>query len=128
MTDKETMKQQYDYSIIVKHMPSKYSVFFAAILRIHFRIHCEEKTHKCNQCDFASVHTRSFRTNLKIYSGEKSQKNNQCNYAIVQAGQILPSRFFFHQSEDNAGDDDKKLEDVNRNVCAKSGMPEAHRA
>ena len=25
-------------------------------------------------------------------------------------------------------DDDKKLEDVNRNVCAKSGMPEAHRA
>ena len=43
-----------------------------------------------------------------------------------QAKYFLPD--FFHQSEDNAGDDDKRLEDVNRNVCAKSGMPEAHPA
>ena len=43
MTGKETMKQQLDFSIIVKHIPSKYSFFFAAILRIHYKIHCEEK-------------------------------------------------------------------------------------
>ena len=58
-----------------------------------------------------------------------------------QAKYFLPD--FSHQWEGNAGDDDKKLEDVNRNVdgdddkrledvnrnvCAKSGMPEAHRA
>ena len=78
-------------SLIVKHIPPKYSFFFAAILRIHFKIHCEEKTHKCNQCDFASVHTHSLRTHLKIHSGKKSQKK-QSMWLCICSGR--PNTFF----------------------------------
>ena len=84
MTGNETMKQQWEFSIIVKHIPSKQSFFF-------------------------------------------TKEQPICDSAFVEAGQILPSGFFPINRKIN-GDDDKKLEDVNRNVCAKSGMPEAHQA
>ena len=43
------------------------------------------KSHKCNQCDFASSHTGSLRRHLKTHSGEKSNNCNQCDFASYRA-------------------------------------------
>ena len=47
------------------------------------------KSHKCNQCDYASSHTGNLRTHLKMHSGEKPNKCNQCDYA---AGNLRTQR------------------------------------
>ena len=47
-----------------------------------------KKSHKCNQCDYASFHTGHLRTHLKTHSGEKSNICNQCDYATSQAGHL----------------------------------------
>ena len=39
------------------------------------------KSHKCNQCDYASSHAGHFRAHLKMHSGEKSNRCNQCDFA-----------------------------------------------
>ena len=46
------------------------------------------KSHKCNQCDYASSHAGQLRAHLKRHSGEKSNKCNQCGYASSQAGHL----------------------------------------
>ena len=43
----------------------------------------EEKSNKCNQCDFASAHAGSLRTHLKMHTGEKSNNCYQCEYESV---------------------------------------------
>ena len=40
------------------------------------------KSNKCNQCDYASSHAFSLRTQFKTHSGEKTNKCNQCREAI----------------------------------------------
>ena len=46
------------------------------------------KSHKCNQCNFASSRAGSLRRHLKMHSGEKSNKCNQCDYASSCAGHL----------------------------------------
>ena len=46
------------------------------------------KSHKCNQCDFATSQAGNLKTHLKTHSGEKANKCNQCNYASSQAGNM----------------------------------------
>ena len=46
------------------------------------------KSHKCNQCNFASSHTGDLGRHLKTHSGEKSNKCNQCDFASSQAGDL----------------------------------------
>ena len=46
------------------------------------------KSHKCNQCDYASSNAGHLRTHLKAHNGEKSKKCNQCDYASSQAGNL----------------------------------------
>ena len=46
------------------------------------------KSHKCNQCDYASSHAGHLRTHLKKHSGEKSNKCNQCDYATNYASAL----------------------------------------
>ena len=58
----------------------------AGTLRRRVQGHNEEKTNKCNQCDYASAHACHLRTHLKIHSGEKSNKCNQCDYATNHVG------------------------------------------
>ena len=41
----------------------------------------EEKSTKCNQCNYASVLASNLGTHLKTHSGENSDKCNQCDYA-----------------------------------------------
>ena len=48
-------------------------------------MHDGEKSNKCNECDYASVHASNLRTHFKTHSGEKSNKCNQCNFASSQA-------------------------------------------
>ena len=44
-----------------------------------------DKSHKCNQCDFAYSRTGHSRRYLKTHSREKSNKCNQCDNASSQA-------------------------------------------
>ena len=46
------------------------------------------KSHKCNQCDYASSNAGHLRAHLKMHSGEKSNKCNQCDFASSQAGNL----------------------------------------
>ena len=39
------------------------------------------KSHKCNQCDYASSRADVLRKHIKIHSEEKSNKCNQCEFA-----------------------------------------------
>ena len=48
----------------------------------------EEKSDKCNQCNFASYQTGNLRTHLKMHIGEKSNKCNQCDYASSYASTL----------------------------------------
>ena len=57
-----------------------------------------ENTHKCNQCDFASVKASKLKTHLKFHSGEKSFKCNQCDSVAVQAG-VLRTHLKIHSGE-----------------------------
>ena len=47
-----------------------------------------EKSDKCNHCDYTSSYANILKTHLKTHSGEKSNKCNQCNYASAQAGNL----------------------------------------
>ena len=48
------------------------------------------KSHKCNQCDYASSHAGhlAIRAHLKMRSGEKSNKCNQCDYISFEASNL----------------------------------------
>ena len=52
------------------------------------RGHLQEKSNKCNQCDFVSYRARNLRAHLKKHSGEKLNKCNQCDYASARAGAV----------------------------------------
>ena len=47
-----------------------------------------EKSKKCSQCNYASVHASALRAHLKTHSGEKSNKCNQCDHASSIAGNL----------------------------------------
>ena len=46
------------------------------------------KSHRCNQCGYASSHAGDLRTHLKTHSGEKANKCNQCDYASLHASHL----------------------------------------
>ena len=64
------------------------SAIFVGNFGRHLKIHSGQKSHKCDQCDYASVHASNLRKHLKTHSGEKAYKCNQCNYASVEAGSL----------------------------------------
>ena len=57
-------------------------------LRTHLKIHSEEKSNECNQCDYASSEAGSLRMHLKTHSGEKTNKCNQCDFASSRADHL----------------------------------------
>ena len=61
------------YSNVEKHYP-----FQEVLMKAKKN---EEKSKKCNQCDYATSRAASLRTHLKTHSGEKSNKCNQCDFA-----------------------------------------------
>ena len=50
-----------------------HSALYACNLRTHFKTHTEEKSNKCNQCDFASHQASNLRKHLKVHSGDTVQ-------------------------------------------------------
>ena len=56
------------------------------------------KSHKCNQCDYASSWAGHLRRHLKMHSGEKPNKCNQCDFASSQAAD-LRRHFKMHSGE-----------------------------
>ena len=58
----------------------------------------EQKSNKCNQCDFASVRTNHLRRHLKTHSGEKPNKCNQCDYKSSRAD-VLRTHLKTHSGE-----------------------------
>ena len=57
-------------------------------LRRHVEGHNEEKSKKCNQCDYASAHGGNLRTHLTMHRGEKSNKCNKCDFALAPADNL----------------------------------------
>ena len=47
-----------------------------------------EKSHKCNQCEYASSRSGNLRMHMYTHSGEKFHKCNQCNFASYTASQL----------------------------------------
>ena len=60
----------------------------AGNLKTHLQRHSGEKTNKCNQCDYASSEASNLRTHLKTHSGEKSNKCNLCDFASIKASDL----------------------------------------
>ena len=59
---------------------------YASTLKTHINgKHNRERSHKCNQCEFASSFSSSLRTHSKKHSGEKPNKCSLCKYASYQA-------------------------------------------
>ena len=56
------------------------------------------KSHKCNQCEYASSRADHFNNHLKTHSGEKPNKCYQCDYASSQAGD-LRTHLIMHSRE-----------------------------
>ena len=48
----------------------------------------EEKSSKCDQCDYASSHASKLRIHLKTHTGEKPNKCSQCDYASSYIGNL----------------------------------------
>ena len=48
----------------------------------------EEKSNKCNQCDYASSRADKLMTHLKTHSGEKPYKCKQCDFASLRADKL----------------------------------------
>ena len=67
----------------------EYATSHTSALRAHLKTHSGEKSNKCNQCDYATLRTVDLRTHLKTHSGEKSNKCIQCNFATSQAGNMI---------------------------------------
>ena len=51
--------------------------------RKHLQGHNEEKSNKCNQCDYASSQAGDIKRHLKAHNGEKSNKT-------IKDGDIAP--------------------------------------
>ena len=49
----------------------------------------QEKSHKCKQCEYASLYAGDLRRHLKRHSGEKSNKFNQCDFASSYASALM---------------------------------------
>ena len=47
-----------------------------------------DRSNKCIQCDFSSVHARALRIHMKIHTLGKINQCNQCDFATVQAGNL----------------------------------------
>ena len=63
-----------------------YASSYKGHLRNNLKTHSGEKSNKCNQCDFTCSDPRSFWKHFKTHNGEKLNKCNQCDYASSQAG------------------------------------------
>ena len=50
--------------------------------------HTDEKSNKCNQCDYATSRAGDLRRHLKTHSGEKPNKCNQCDFASSHASDL----------------------------------------
>ena len=48
----------------------------------------KEKSHKCNQCEYATAHASALSRHLKTHSGEKSNKCNQSDFASSRAASL----------------------------------------
>ena len=68
---------------LLEHDNSTQKNFGERVVNVH-----REKSHKCNQCDYASIQAGNLKRHLKMHSGEKSNKCNQCDFASSQAGHL----------------------------------------
>ena len=61
----------------------------------------QDKTHKCNQCDFTYTRANSLKARLKKHSGVKRYECDYCDYASVQAGIDLSDGQFSERCDVN---------------------------
>ena len=63
----------------------QYASSYGHVLRRHLKTHSEEKSNKCNQCDFVSSRSDSLAVYLKMHSREKPNNCKQYFYASSYA-------------------------------------------
>ena len=57
-------------------------------VRISLKNQNNEKSYKCDQCDFASPQVGNLKRHKKIHSGEKPYHCHQCNFAAIRSGDL----------------------------------------
>ena len=83
---KNTFTRYKAYPMVVMYLDvEKHYPFQEVLMRA---IKNEEKSKKCNQCDYATSRAASLRTHLKTHSGEKSNKCSECDYASFRAHHV----------------------------------------
>ena len=66
----------------------EYASYHAQSLKVHNVTHSGEKPYKCGQCEYTTSLLTSTRMHMKIHSGEKMHKCNQCEYASYHTGSL----------------------------------------
>ena len=79
--DNPLRNTDYDEEKSYKCNQCEYASSVKSSLRRHLKTHSGEKSNKCSQCDYASSDASNLRTHLKIHSGEKPNKCSQCDFA-----------------------------------------------
>ena len=71
----------------------------------------KEKSHKCNQCEYATAHASALRAHLKTHSGEKPNKRKHYDdvTVMIMTVMLLQGHIFHGVGDDGSHKKERKL-------------------